>query len=87
MYSFLFLALMGMRETMSSGTGPVSDTLGKVFNQALKSSSKLGLGLALMSADKQNENTMVGRYSHQLGVASHKAYVSSAKVDLFSPAQ
>jgi hypothetical protein len=83
MYSFAFISVIGMRETLTSGSGPVSETLGRAFNQVLMSSSKLGLGFALMSRDEQGEDTMVGRYSHKLGVASHRAYVSSAKVDLY----
>lgn len=83
-YSFVFLAVIGLRESLSNGSGPVSNKLGMAFNQVLMSSSKLGLGFALMNHDKQGEDTLIGRCSRSLGVASHKAYVSSAKVDLFA---
>ncbi len=83
-YAFAFIAVIGARETLTSGNGPVSNTLGSAFNQVLMASSKLGLGFAQMNADEQGENTVIGRYSRSLGKASHKAYVSSAKVDLFA---
>jgi hypothetical protein len=84
LYSFAFIALMGTRETLSDGNGPVSDTLGKAFNEVLMASSKLGLGLAIMNLDKPGENTIIGRYSRELGMVSHQAFVSSAKVEIYS---
>jgi CRISPR/Cas system type I-B associated protein Csh2 (Cas7 group RAMP superfamily) len=85
LYSFVFLAVIGTRETLSSDrNGPVSINLGVAFNRVLMTSSKLGLGVALLNQDKRGENTMIGRYSLALGIASHKAFVSSAKVDLFA---
>lgn len=84
LYSFAFVALMGVRETLSDGNGPVSDTLGKVFNEVLMASSKLGLGFAMMNLDAPGENTMVGRYSRELGIASHNAFVRSAKVNIYA---
>ncbi|RYD46497.1 MAG: hypothetical protein EOP83_29575 [Verrucomicrobiaceae bacterium] len=83
LYSFAFIALMGTREFMSGGNGPVSSTLGRVFNEALMASSKLGLGLAMMNLDAPGENTMIGRYSSELGAISHRGFVNSAKVDIY----
>ncbi|MES2923479.1 MAG: hypothetical protein V4819_18130 [Verrucomicrobiota bacterium] len=83
-YSFVFLAMIGMRETLSVGNGPVSNKLGMAFNRVLMTSSKLGLGLALLNQDRLGENTMIGRYSLALGMASHEAFVSAAKVDIFA---
>ncbi len=83
-YSFAFIAVIGTRETLSDGNGPVSTALGRTFNQLLKGSSKLGLGFAIMNSDDKGESTLVGRYSRSLGIAAHKAYVSSAKVELFA---
>jgi hypothetical protein len=83
-YSIAFISMLGMRETLSSESGPVSDTLGKKFNQVLMTGSKMGLGMALLSSDRIGENTMLGRYSRKLGMASHQGYVSSAKVELYS---
>lgn len=84
LYSFAFLVLMGTRETLSDGTGPVSGTLGRAFNEVLMASSKLGLGFSMMNLDKPGENTMIGRYSRELGIASHRAFISSAKVDIYA---
>ena len=83
-YSFVFLAMIGTRETLSNQSGPVSNTLGAAFNRVLMTSSKLGLGLAMLSSDKRGERTIIGRYSHALGIACHKTFVSAAKVDLFA---
>jgi hypothetical protein len=84
LYSFAFIALMGVRETLSDGNGPVSSTLGKAFNEVLMATSKLGLGIAMMNLDAPGENTTIGRYSHQLVIASHNAFVRSAKVDIYA---
>jgi hypothetical protein len=83
-YSFVFLALMGTREVLSNTDGPVSNQLGIAFNRVLMTSSKLALGVALMSQDKLNENTMFGRYSLALGKAAHQAFISASKVELFA---
>ena len=83
-YSFTFIAMIGTRETLSAGSGPISDTLGRAFNRVLMTSSKFALGFALMNQDEKGEETMIGRYSRILGIASHKAFVSSAKVELFA---
>lgn len=83
-YSFVFLAVIGTRETLSHQSGPVSNNLGIAFNRVLMTSAKLGLGLALLNKDERGEHTTIGRYSLALGIASHKAFVSSAKVDLFA---
>lgn len=84
-YSFVFFAVIGTRETLSDGCGPISNQLGTAFNRVLMASSKLGLGLALLNQDKGGENTMIGRYSLALGIASHKAFVSASKVEIFAP--
>ncbi len=83
-YSFVFLAVIGTRETLSNSGGPVSNKLGIAFNQVLMASSKFGLGIALLNQDKRGENTMIGRYSLALGMAAHKAFVSASKVDIFA---
>lgn len=83
-YSFVFLAMIGMRETLTDGNGPISNKLGIAFNRVLMTSSKLGLGLALLNHDQRGEDTTIGRYSRALGLASHKAFVNAAKVDIFA---
>ena len=85
LYTIVFFAVIGTRETLREGSGPLSNRLGSAFNRVLMASSKLGLGFALLNNDKLGENTMIGRYSLALGKASHKAFVSAAKVDLFAP--
>ncbi|RYD44343.1 MAG: hypothetical protein EOP85_09500 [Verrucomicrobiaceae bacterium] len=84
LYLFAFIALMGVRETLSGGNGPVSDTLGRTFNKALMASSKLGLGFSMMHRDAPGESTLIGRYSHDLNILSHRAFISSAKVEIYS---
>ncbi len=83
-YSIAFIAIVDTRETLADGTGPVSRKLGDACNKLLMASSKLGLGFALMNADHGDEDTLVGRWSRRLGITSHEAFVSAAKVDLFA---
>lgn len=83
-YSIVFLAMIGMRESLTEGNGPISNKLGMAFNKVLMSSSKLGLGLALLNHDQSGEGTRIGRYSRALGLASHEAFVSASKVDIFA---
>jgi hypothetical protein len=83
-YPMAFIAMIGIREILSDGTGPVNQNLGMVFNKTLMTTSKLGLGVALMNEDSSGERTLVGKTSRELGKASHKAYVSAAKVELYS---
>jgi hypothetical protein len=82
-YPMAFIAMLGIREVLSDGTGPVSQNLGMVFNKTLMTSSKFGLGVALMNEDSPGERTLIGKTSRELGKASHKAYVSAAKVELY----
>ena len=83
-YPMAFIAVLGIREILSDGTGPVSQNLGIVFNKTLMTSSKFGLGVALMSKDNPGERTLIGQSSRALGKASHQAYVSAAKVELYA---
>lgn len=83
-YTSIFVAIIGMRETLTEGHGPVSNKLGRVLNQVLMTSSQVGLGVAMMNSDKRGEHTLVGHYSRALGKASHEAFVSAAKVDIFA---
>lgn len=83
-YSVAFIAVIGIRETLTEGTGPVNRSLGQVFNRTLMATSKLGLGVALMNQDQPGDLTVIGEGSKMLGRASHKAFVSAAKVDLYA---
>lgn len=83
-YSLAFSAIIGVRETLTGQGGPVSDGVGQVFNQMLKASSKLGLGIAQMSQDNPGDITLIGQGSRMLGKASHQGFVSASKVDLFA---
>lgn len=83
-YPMAFIAMIGIREILSDGTGPVNQNLGMAFNKTLMTSSKFGLGVALMNDDQSGDRTLIGRGSRALGKASHKAYVSAAKVELYS---
>ena len=83
-YAVAFIAVIGIRETLTDGTGPISRNLGTLYNKTLMAASKLGLGVALLSHDKDGENSIIGQGSTMLGKASHRGYVSAAKVDLFA---
>jgi hypothetical protein len=83
-YPMAFIAMLGIREILSDGNGPVSQNLGMVFNKTLMTSSKFGLGVALMNEDNPGERTLIGKSSRALGMASHQAYVSAAKVELYA---
>lgn len=84
-YSMAFIAVIGIRESLTDGNGPVSQCLCRVFNRTLMASSKLGLGVALMNQDSPGDLTVIGKGSKMLGRASHRAFVSAAKVDLYAP--
>jgi hypothetical protein len=84
LYSIAFIALIGTRETLSGKSGPVSDRLGSAFNRVLLVSSKMGLGFALMNHQADDQSSMLARCNRSLGTASHRAFVSAAKVDLFA---
>lgn len=83
-YGLAFTAVIGVRETLTGEGGPISDGVGRAFNRVLKASSKLGLGIALMSEDNPGDITLIGHGSRMLGKASHKGFVSASKVDLFA---
>lgn len=83
-YSLAFSAVIGVRETLTGQGGPISDGVARTFNQVLKASSKLGLGIAQMSQDNPGDITLIGQGSRMLGRASHKGFVSASKVDLFA---
>lgn len=84
-YSMAFIAVIGIRESLTDGTGPVSQCLCRVFNHTLMASSKLGLGVALMNQDSPGDLTVIGEGSKMLGRASHRAFVTAAKVELYAP--
>jgi len=84
-YSIAFIAVIGIREILTEGTGPVNQCLGRMFNRTLMASSKLGLGIALMNQDEPGDLTMIGKGSRILGQAAHKVFVSAAKVDIYAP--
>ncbi len=83
LYTIAFVAVVGTRESLTEGTGPVSRQLGVIFNETLKAGSKLGLGFALMTRDEGNDDSMAGRASRAIGKASHEAFVSASKVDIY----
>ena len=83
-YSLAFIAIIGARETLSEGNGPVTNNLRVIFNKTLMTSSKIGLGVALMNCDEAGDVTVIGKGSKMLGQASHRAYVSAAKVDIYA---
>lgn len=83
-YALCFLAIIASREQLTSGGGPLTQSLGRGLNQILLASSKLGLGFALICAEASSDDTVVGRSSQRLGKAAHKAFVESSKVRLFA---
>jgi hypothetical protein len=82
-YSIGFIAVLGARENLTEGSGPVSRQLGAIVNEALIAGSKLALGVALLTHDEEDENSMSGRASQELGRAAHSTFVSAAKVNLY----
>ncbi|MGL5018220.1 MAG: hypothetical protein ACRDBP_08820 [Luteolibacter sp.] len=86
-YSFVFLALVGVREHLTHGSGPVSHQVGKVLNRVLMETSKVGIGLAQMTADAPHQTTTIGSYSRSLDKASRTGFVSAAKMDIYAYAK
>ena len=82
-YSIGFIAVLGARECLTEGSGPVSRQLGAMFNNALMAGSKLALGVSLMTRDEADRNSMSGRASVELGRAAHTAFVSASKVSIY----
>jgi hypothetical protein len=83
-YTLCFLSMIATREQLTAGGGPLTHSLGLGLNQIMLSSSKLGLGFALICAEVSSDDTVVGRSSRRLGKASHKAFIESSKVRLFA---
>lgn len=84
LYTIAFIAVIGTRETLTDGTGPVSRQLGTMFNQVLMVGSKLGLGVALMTHDQHGEASMTGKASMALGKIAHRGFVSATKINLYA---
>jgi hypothetical protein len=82
-YSLTFSALIGVRENLTGHGGPISDAAGAAINGMLKASSKLGLGIAQMSEDPPGDVTLIGQGGRMLGKASHEAFVSASKVEIY----
>lgn len=82
-YSIGFIAVLGARENLTEGSGPVSRQLGAAFNEALMAGSKLALGVALLTHDEEDETSMSGWASMKLGKAAHSAFVSASKVSIY----
>jgi hypothetical protein len=83
-YSLVFLAIVGVRENLTHGGGPVSTRLSMTLNRILMESSRVGMGLAQMTADAPHEKTMIGRYSRSLDRASRHGFISAAKMDIYA---
>lgn len=86
-YSLVFLAIVGIRENLAHGSGPVSNQVGKALNRVLMETSKVGMGLADMTADAPHQSTMIGSYSRSLDKASRHGFVSAAKMDIYAYAK
>jgi hypothetical protein len=84
LYTIAFIAVLGTRETLTDGTGPVSRQLGVIFNDTLMAGSKLALGVALMTHDQDGDDSMSGKASTMLGKAAHRGFVSATKVTLYA---
>lgn len=82
-YSIVFIAVIGIRENLTEGTGPVSNHLCTMFNNTLMAGSKLTLGIALMIHEPGDKGTLRGRTHVMLGKAAHQGFVSASKVDIF----
>lgn len=83
-YTLCFLSMIATREQLSSGGGPLTDSLGRGLNQILLVSSKLGLGFALICGEESSDDTMIGRGGRTLGRSAHKAFIEASKVELFA---
>ncbi len=86
-YSLVFLAIVGIRENLVHNGGPVSTQVGKALNRVLMESSRVGMGLAQMTADAPNQKTMIGTYSRRLDKASRHGFISAAKMDIYAYAK
>jgi hypothetical protein len=83
-YSLVFLAIVGIRENLTHGSGPVSNQVGRVLNRVLMETSKVGMGLADMTADSPHQKTLMGSYSRSLDKASRHGFISAAKMDIYA---
>jgi len=83
-YTLCFLAMIATREQLTSGERPLTHSLGRGLNQILLTSSKLGLGFALICGEQSSEDTMIGRGGRTLGRSAHKAFIEASKVELFA---
>lgn len=82
-YTIAFVAIIGMRETFTHETGPVSKQLGVIYNETLKAGSKLVLGIALMSYDEDDTTSLKGRSTVMLGQAAYRGFVCATRVDIY----
>jgi hypothetical protein len=82
-YAVAFFALIAARESFLKDGGPLTDSLGRGFNNVLMVGSKLGLGFALICDEQTARDSAMGRGGQKLGRASHKAYVDAQKVELY----
>lgn len=83
-YAITFIAVIGIRENITAGTGPVSKTVAKGFNEVLMASSKLGIGFAVMAHRRGDENTVVGKGSRMLFTSSRNGFVTACKMNFYA---
>lgn len=83
-YTLCFLAVIASREFLIFDGGPLTNILGRGANQILQTSSKLGLGFALICKEEISDDSMIGRGGYRLGRVAHKGFVESTKVELFA---
>lgn len=83
-YSLVFIAVIGIRENLTHGGGTVSTRLSMGLNRILMETSRVGMGLAQMTADAPHEETTIGRYSRSLDKASRHGFISAAKMDIYA---
>ncbi len=83
-YAFIFVAVMGARENLTSGHRPVSKTVARAFNQVLMVSSKLGIGFAVMNHSKGDQDTLVGKGSRHLFKLSHRGYITASRMNFYA---
>ena len=53
-------------------------------NRVLMESSKVGLGVAQMTADAPHEKALIAHYSRSLDKASRHGFISAAKMDIYA---
>lgn len=82
-YALAFIAVIGMRETFTHETGPVSKQLGVIYNETLKAGSKLVLGFALMSYDEDDTTSLKGRSTVAIGQAAYRGFICATRVDIY----